>query len=208
MGVGLRPYASVGEGTEGPRSGGRFGGRHASVPAPRRHRDRSRGQPGPAGGVRRRHRWQGKRERDVATVRLRHVGVVRGHDVHQERPAGRQPRHRWHAQCPDVDHQHRRLHVERRRRGEPRHHRPRRAGQPAEQDTHHARAHGAAPGKRAVLQLVRRPHGAKLTVWPPTGQPLTPILSSVDNGWLATGLRIVRGAVPRWRPARARSTTA
>jgi len=39
-------------------------------------------------------------------------------------------------------------------------------------------------------------NGAKLTIWPPTGQPLTPILSSVDNGWLATGLRIVRGAVP------------
>jgi hypothetical protein len=38
--------------------------------------------------------------------------------------------------------------------------------------------------------------GAKLTMWPPSGQPLTPILSSVDNGWLATGLRIVRGAVP------------
>jgi hypothetical protein len=39
-------------------------------------------------------------------------------------------------------------------------------------------------------------NGAKLTVWPPSGQPLTPILSSVDNGWLASGLRIVRGAVP------------
>lgn len=38
--------------------------------------------------------------------------------------------------------------------------------------------------------------GAKLTVWPPTGAPLTPILSSVDNGWLATGLKIVRNAVP------------
>src|SRR4051812_49553878 len=25
--------------------------------------------------------------------------------------------------------------------------------------------------------------GAKLTTWPPTGAPLTPILSSVDNGW-------------------------
>ena len=33
--------------------------------------------------------------------------------------------------------------------------------------------------------------GAKLTVWPPTGAPLTPILSSVDNGWLATGLHLV-----------------
>jgi hypothetical protein len=38
--------------------------------------------------------------------------------------------------------------------------------------------------------------GALLTSWPPTGDPLTPILSSVDNGWLATGLRVVRGAVP------------
>ncbi|NHC46476.1 DUF3131 domain-containing protein [Motilibacter sp. K478] len=35
--------------------------------------------------------------------------------------------------------------------------------------------------------------GSKLTAWPPTGAPLTPILSSVDNGWLATGLRVVRG---------------
>jgi RTX calcium-binding nonapeptide repeat (4 copies)/Putative glucoamylase/Protein of unknown function (DUF3131) len=38
--------------------------------------------------------------------------------------------------------------------------------------------------------------GVKLTTWPPTGEPLTPILSSVDNAWLATGLRVVRGAVP------------
>jgi hypothetical protein len=39
--------------------------------------------------------------------------------------------------------------------------------------------------------------GAKLTVWPPTGEPLTPILSSVDNAWLATGLRIVQRGVPQ-----------
>lgn len=39
--------------------------------------------------------------------------------------------------------------------------------------------------------------GAKLTVWPPTGEPRTPILSSVDNGWLAVGLRIVENAVPQ-----------
>jgi hypothetical protein len=38
--------------------------------------------------------------------------------------------------------------------------------------------------------------GAKLTTWPPTGAPLTPILSSVDNGWLATGLRIVAHSEP------------
>ncbi len=38
--------------------------------------------------------------------------------------------------------------------------------------------------------------GAKLTVWPPSGEPLTPILSSVDNAWLAVGLRIVANSVP------------
>jgi hypothetical protein len=38
--------------------------------------------------------------------------------------------------------------------------------------------------------------GAKLTSWPPTGAPLTPILSSVDNGWLAVGLREVAEGVP------------
>jgi len=38
--------------------------------------------------------------------------------------------------------------------------------------------------------------GEKLTAWPPTGDKLTPILSSVDNGWLATGLKIVATAVP------------
>ena len=38
--------------------------------------------------------------------------------------------------------------------------------------------------------------GEKLTVWPSSGEPLTPILSSVDNGWLATGLKVVAGAVP------------
>jgi len=38
--------------------------------------------------------------------------------------------------------------------------------------------------------------GEKLTVWPPSGDPLVARLSSVDNGWLATGLQVVRGAVP------------
>ena len=46
--------------------------------------------------------------------------------------------------------------------------------------------------------------GAKLTKWPPTGADLDPILSSVDNGWLATGLRIVARRVPAARRARAR----
>jgi len=38
--------------------------------------------------------------------------------------------------------------------------------------------------------------GEKLRVWPPSGQPLTPILSSVDNGWLAVGLKVVAARVP------------
>jgi hypothetical protein len=38
--------------------------------------------------------------------------------------------------------------------------------------------------------------GAKLTAWPSTGDPLTPILSSVDNGWLAAALQVVSNAVP------------
>ncbi len=38
--------------------------------------------------------------------------------------------------------------------------------------------------------------GAKLTVWPSNGDPMTPILSSVDNGWLATGLQVVSNTVP------------
>jgi hypothetical protein len=38
--------------------------------------------------------------------------------------------------------------------------------------------------------------GEKLTTWPPTGNTLTPILSSVDNGWLAVGLRLVERRVP------------
>jgi Putative glucoamylase/RTX calcium-binding nonapeptide repeat (4 copies)/Protein of unknown function (DUF3131) len=42
-------------------------------------------------------------------------------------------------------------------------------------------------------------NGQKLTVWPPTGEPRTPILSSVDNGWLATGLRLVERLVPQLR---------
>jgi hypothetical protein len=38
--------------------------------------------------------------------------------------------------------------------------------------------------------------GAKLTTWPPTGEPLKPFLSSVDDGWLATGLQVVAAGVP------------
>ena len=47
--------------------------------------------------------------------------------------------------------------------------------------------------------------GAKLTVWPPDGSALTPILSSVDNGWLAVGLKIVADSVPAGSPPRPRA---
>src|SRR5690242_8232453 len=45
--------------------------------------------------------------------------------------------------------------------------------------------------------------GAKLTDWPPQHDPnFHPILSSVDNAWLAVGLKIVRDSVPALaRPA-------
>ena len=39
-------------------------------------------------------------------------------------------------------------------------------------------------------------NGEVLTVWPPSGDPVVPILSSVDNGWLATGIHVVANAVP------------
>ena len=38
--------------------------------------------------------------------------------------------------------------------------------------------------------------GEKLTTWPDSGDPVHPFLSTVDNGWLAAALRIVREAEP------------
>ncbi|MET0770512.1 MAG: glucoamylase family protein [Solirubrobacteraceae bacterium] len=38
--------------------------------------------------------------------------------------------------------------------------------------------------------------GEKLTVWPPTGAHEEPRLSSVDNGWLAVGLKVAATSVP------------
>jgi len=39
--------------------------------------------------------------------------------------------------------------------------------------------------------------GAKLTTWPDSGDVVHPFLSTVDNGWLAAALRIVREAEPQ-----------
>ena len=41
--------------------------------------------------------------------------------------------------------------------------------------------------------------GAVLTTWPVDGSPVNPFLSSVDNGWLATGLQVVIDQVPALR---------
>ena len=41
--------------------------------------------------------------------------------------------------------------------------------------------------------------GEKLTIWPPSGGPHEPRLSSVDNGWLAVGLKVVAEEVPELR---------
>jgi hypothetical protein len=41
--------------------------------------------------------------------------------------------------------------------------------------------------------------GEKLTTWPPTGDPVYPFLSSVDNGWLAAALIMVTNSVPQLR---------
>ncbi len=44
------------------------------------------------------------------------------------------------------------------------------------------------------------PHtGDKLLEFPDSGDPIEPFLSSVDNGWLATGLLVARNADPRLR---------
>ncbi|ATL30213.1 glucoamylase family protein [Streptomyces formicae] len=42
--------------------------------------------------------------------------------------------------------------------------------------------------------------GSVLTSWPGTGDPVRPFLSSVDNAWLVTGLRIAAHADPALRP--------
>ena len=59
-----------------------------------------------------------------------------------------------------------------------------------------ARAHGAPRARRPVLQLVRPPDRREDDDRPRPATRCTPILSSVDNGWLATGLRVVANTVP------------
>jgi hypothetical protein len=41
--------------------------------------------------------------------------------------------------------------------------------------------------------------GEVLTAWPDSGAPVRPFLSTVDNGWLVTGLKVVAHAAPQLR---------
>ena len=52
------------------------------------------------------------------------------------------------------------------------------------------------PGSGQFFNWYDHRTGEKLTVWPPSGEPHEPRLSSVDNGWLATGLAVVANSVP------------
>ena len=97
----------------------------------------------------------------AAPLRRGHVGVVRGDDRRAERPARRRAQRRRQHQRPDLDHEHRRLHVERAGGRAAADHRPPRDGRPAPQDAGDARAHGAPRAQRPVLQLVRPPHGSE-----------------------------------------------
>ena len=125
----------------------------------------------------------------------------------RSRPAGRQsstPTARTSVQT-STD-QHRRVHVERGRRRAARHHRPRRAGRPAGAHARRRSSTWSATSPTASTTTgTTTATGAKLTAWPPTGEPLDPILSSVDNGWLAAGLRIVASRVPELSRARRRA---
>ncbi|WP_036316275.1 DUF3131 domain-containing protein, partial [Microbacterium sp. B24] len=52
------------------------------------------------------------------------------------------------------------------------------------------------PGSGMFYNWYAPATGAKLTVFPTSGDTIHPFLSTVDNGWLATALRIVREAEP------------
>ena len=110
---------------------------------------------------------------DAGALRRRHLALVRGDDRRPQRAAGGHPRERRGSQRPDVDDEHRRLHVERRGGREARHHPPLRARvAPAPHDRH---ARGAWSATRRAGQFYNwydHRTGEKLTVWPPSGEPL------------------------------------
>ena len=74
----------------------------------------------------------------------------------------------------------------------------RRRGDAAQADAGHRSRRWSATARRPVLQLVR-PHDRRASSRPgrrPATATRRPILSSVDNGWLATGLQVVANARP------------
>ena len=77
----------------------------------------------------------------------------------ESRAPGRQPVLGRVDERPDLGHEHRRLHVEHPRRGPARLHRPRRGRRSPGGDAGLARDDGDPRAERAVLQLVRPPHG-------------------------------------------------
>ena len=106
-------------------------------------------------------------------LRRGHLALVRGDDRRAERAAERQAGARRHAQRADVDDEHRRLHVERRRG---------RAARASSAAPSWSRACGArsttleglerhAPSGQFYNWYDHRT-GEKLTTWPPTGEPL------------------------------------
>ena len=115
----------------------------------------------------------------------------------EQRPAGRHARGRRRPLRPDLDDEHRRVPVERRRRREARDHLPRRARGAGDADAQRRSSTWSATSRAASSTTgTTTATASKLTKWPPTGADLNPILSSVDNGWLATGLRIVERSIP------------
>lgn len=52
------------------------------------------------------------------------------------------------------------------------------------------------PGSGMFYNWYAPATGAKLTIFPTSGDTIHPFLSTVDNGWLATALRVVREAEP------------
>lgn len=74
-----------------------------------------------------------------------------------------------------------------------------------------ATLHRRLSGTLAAVERLERQHGfwlnwydaydgTTLTSWPDSGDPVRPFLSSVDNAWLITGLRIAADADPALRP--------
>ena len=174
---------------------------HASRHSPRHDHPGGRGHhldlPCRSGPESRRGRGPRRHPAGAARLPRRHLAVLRGDGRPGHRAAGRQHRRRpqpGHPQRVHLAHQHRRLPV-----GDGRgpRHRADRRGEARER-------------MRQTIQTVaglekHEPSGmfynwydpetgAKLTTWPENGDPVYPFASSVDNGWLATGLLVAARA--------------